>query len=415
MNGMNTALIEQFSTMMDDRDTFREIFENANIGIFQSTIHGRYIRVNPSLADMYGYDDVDEMLDVLTDISHQLYVEEGRRDDFITQLVSAGAIENFESQVYRRDGTVIWISETARVVPTSSGRPAYFEGFVKNVSERKNLEAQVSEFTQDLEARVQKRTSEIMLEIERRRLAERSLKEALSEAQTATEAKSQFLASMSHELRTPLNAIIGFADAIRAELHGPLAPQEYAEYIDIIKGSGDHLLDLINDVLDLSKIDAGEVDLRMVDVDVRTLMSDCLDLIAHRAAEASIHLTHDIDENVDTVIRGDARRIKQVFLNLLSNAIKFTPPNGTVTVKIWDEAPGLLEVSVKDTGVGISAADIPKVLSEYGQVEHGLAHVGEGTGLGLPITKKLVELHGGVLSIDSKVGCGTTVSVSLPL
>lgn len=412
---MTAVLIKQFSFMMDDRDTFRDIFENANIGIFQSTLKGRYIRANPTLADMYGYDCVDDMLEVLTDISHQLYVEEGRREEFTQKLIDTGSIENFESQVYRRDGSVIWISESARVVPASSDRAAYFEGFVKNVTERKRLEAQVSKFTQELEDRVQKRTSELLLEIERRRLAELSLKQALCEAQSATEAKSQFLASMSHELRTPLNAIIGFADAIRAELHGPIAPTEYAEYIDIIKGSGDHLLELINDVLDLSKINSGHVDLRMVDVDVRELMTICLDLIGHRAAEASVNLTHDIDENVDTVIRGDARRIKQVFLNLLSNAIKFTPPNGTVTVNIWDEAPGLLGVSVKDTGVGIAPQDIPKVLSEYGQVEHGLAHVGEGTGLGLPITKKLVELHGGVLSINSKVGCGTTVSVSFPV
>ena len=409
------VLIEKFSTMTDDRDTFRDIFENANIGIFQSTIQGRYIRANPTLADMYGYECVDDMLEVLTDISHQLYVEDGRRDAFTQKLIETGAIENFESQVYCRDGTVIWISETARVVATSGGRAAYFEGFVKNVSERKRLEAQVSKFTQELEQRVQKRTSELLLEIERRRLAELSLKAALNEAQSATEAKSQFLASMSHELRTPLNAIIGFADAIRTELHGPIEPLEYAEYIDIIKGSGDHLLDLINDVLDLSKINSGTVDLRMVDVDVSEVMMGCLDLIGHRAAEAHVELKNDVDDNVDTIMRGDARRIKQVFLNLLSNAIKFTPPHGTVTVRIWDEAPGLLGVSVKDTGVGIAAQDIPKVLSEYGQVEHGLEHVGEGTGLGLPITKKLVELHGGVLSIDSKVGTGTTVSLSLPV
>lgn len=286
---------------------------------------------------------------------------------------------------------------------------------MKNITERKDLEQQVSNFTHDLEDRVQKRTSELMLEIERRRLAETSLRHALKNAEAATEAKSRFLASMSHELRTPLNAIIGFADSIRAEIYGPIAPQEYGEYVNIIKSSGDHLLDLINDILDLSKIDSGAVDLDMGEVDVGELMEDCLNLIAHRAAEAKVTLKSDIPMELSAIVRGDARRIKQVILNLLSNAIKFTPQNGRVTAYVTDMTPGVLTIAVKDTGVGIAPEDIPKVLSEYGQAVHGLEHVVEGTGLGLPISKKLVELHGGTLTMDSVVGQGTTVRVTLPL
>jgi len=399
----------------DNCGAFRDIFENANIGIFQSTLEGRYLLINPALAHMYGYDSVDDMLGTLTDISHQLYVEDGKRDIFINALMDTGSIENFESQVYRRDGSIIWISETARVVSATGAREAYFEGFVKNITVRKNLERDVVDFTNELESRVQKRTSELLLEIERRRLAELSLKKALKKAEKATEAKSLFLASMSHELRTPLNAIIGFADAMRTKIHGPITPPQYVEYVDIIKGSGDHLLGLINDILDLSKINSGSVDLDMGDVDVRAVMMECLVLIGHRAQEGQVHLISKINEEMEATMRGDGRRIKQVFLNLLSNAIKFTPEQGSVTVSIEDCAPGLLAVSVKDTGVGIDAEDIPRVLSEYGQAEHGLDHVVEGTGLGLPISKKLVELHGGSLNLDSHVGRGTTVTVTFPV
>lgn len=398
----------------DELETFRDIFDNANIGIFQSTPEGRYLRVNPALAEMYGFKDVGEMMSALTDIRHQLYIEDGRREEFIDALLNDGQVENFESEVRRHDGEAIWISETARVVFGADGEVAYFEGFVKNITKRIMLERQVAAFTQELEERVQKRTSELQLEVERRRLAMASLKEALGKAEAATEAKSKFLASMSHELRTPLNAIIGFADAIKSEISGPVQPVEYGEYIDIIHSSGNHLLALINDVLDLSKINAGAVELDRREVSVSALMRECLDLIGHRASEAGVELIHIDTAEDHGLIHADGRRLKQVFLNLLSNAIKFTPESGRVTASIHVAQSGCLCVSVSDTGVGIAPDDIPTVLSEYGQVEHGLNHVGEGTGLGLPITKKLVELHGGKLTLESALGEGTTVTVCLP-
>lgn len=412
---MTLALLKTTHTSAhDELENFREIFENANIGIFQSTPEGRYIRVNPALAEMYGYASADDMMSALTDIRQQLYFEKGRREEFIDALLNDGEVENFESEVRRQDGETIWISETARVVFDADGEVSYFEGFVKNITQRIKLERQVAAFTQDLEARVQKRTSELQLEVERRRLAMASLKEALGKAEAATKAKGQFLASMSHELRTPLNAIIGFADAIKSEIAGPMQPTEYGEYIDIILGSGNHLLELINDILDLSKINAGAVELSREEVSVSALIQECLELIGHRAGEAGVELIHVDTSEGQGVINADARRLKQVFLNLLSNAIKFTPESGRVTASVHSGDGGCLCVSVSDTGVGIAPDDIPTVLSEYGQVEHGLNHVGEGTGLGLPITKKLVELHGGKLTLESELGEGTTVNVCLP-
>jgi len=402
------------SSPRDELEIFRDIFDNASIGIFQSTPGGRYLRANPALAKMYGYDGVSSLMGVLTDIRHQLYVEPGRREEFIEALLSKGVMENFESEVRRSDGSTIWISENARVVYGKEGQILYFEGFVKNVTQRIMLEKQVSEFTQTLERGVQKRTRELMLEVERRRLTEASLKDALKKTEAATEAKSRFLASMSHELRTPLNAIIGFADMIKSEIFGPVQPSQYVEYVEIVSKSGTHLLDLINDILDLSKIDAGEVALNLNEVSVPALLDDCLELIHHRATEAGVVLDAVDASGQKGVVHADQRRLKQVFLNLLTNAIKFTPEGGRVTSRLLTTDTGCLHISIADTGVGIAADDIPKVLSEYGQAEHGLDHAIEGTGLGLPITKKLVELHGGELLLESIVNKGTTITVCLP-
>ena len=412
---MNLSLLYQASlSPRDELETFRDIFENASIGIFQSTPQGRYVRVNPALAVMYGYPNVQSLMEVMTDICHQLYVEPGRREEFVEMLLRDGSVENFESEVYRLDGSTIWISESSRIVHDEDGNILCFEGFVKNITQRVKLERQVAEFTQTLEQQVQKRTRELSLEIERRRLAEVSLKNALKEAEGATEAKSRFLASMSHELRTPLNAVIGFADAMAAEISGPIEPPQYAEYVDIIKSSGTLLLDLINDILDLSKIDAGAVELNCDTVEVSALIADCMDLTSHRATEAGVMLEPINDDQIDTSVHADPRRLKQIILNLLTNAIKYTPHGGRVTSQVSVGAKGCLCITIADTGVGIAPENIDKVLSEYGQAEHGLDHVVEGTGLGLPITKKLVELHGGKLTIESVLGEGTTVSVCLP-
>ena len=407
---------------------FQDIFENANIGIFQTTPEGRYIRVNPALAEMYGYTDVEEMLSALTDIEHQLYVEEGRREAFQTALLEHGEVENFESQVRRKDGSAIWISETARVIRCVTdcphaqddcascfdGRAVYYEGFVKNITERKALEGQVQTFTTDLENRVKRRTHELTLEVERRRLAQASLQQALGEAEHAAQAKSKFLANMSHELRTPLNAIIGFAQAIQAEIHGQMQPASYGEYIGIIDNSARHLLALINDILDLSKIDSGKVELDLEVIDLARVVAESVDLIQHRAEQAGVTISCNLVDGVGTMVQLDARRIKQVLLNVLSNAVKFTPSGGAVRIELSETAEETLLLSISDSGVGIAEDDIPKVLSEYGQAEHGLDHVVEGTGLGLPISKKLVELHGGTFALDSEIGEGTTVKVCLP-
>ena len=250
------------------------------------------------------------------------------------------------------------------------------------------------------------------LAIERRR-AEQRLAEALRTAEIANHSKSQFLANMSHELRTPLNAIIGFSEMIREEMFGPVGTPEYADYIRDIHSSGRHLLELINDILDISKIEAGQFDIDESWVDLPAIARWSMELMRHRADEGGVKI---ILEGLDTLpeIYADERGLKQILLNLMSNAAKFTPRGGRVTVRADLAATGDLNISVSDTGIGIEPHLIARVLEPFGQVEGPMTRNFGGTGLGLPITKSLAELHDGSLTLESEPGKGTCVTISLP-
>ena len=239
-----------------------------------------------------------------------------------------------------------------------------------------------------------------------------TLAEAVDEARLADRAKSQFLANMSHELRTPLNAIIGFAEVLRQELLGPIGNTRYREYAEHIESSGQHLLGVVSDILDLSKIEAGRVDIDNSPVDVADLVEAAVTLVRHRAVDGDVRLDFAVPPNLPA-ITGSETRLKQVLVNLLSNAVKFTPAHGKVQVTVTLAPDGML-FAVSDTGVGMTPDDIVVALQPFGQVDAGLTRRHEGTGLGLPLTKRLVELHGGRLEIDSTPGAGTTVSVWLP-
>ena len=237
---------------------------------------------------------------------------------------------------------------------------------------------------------------------------------AREEAEQANRAKSEFLANMSHELRTPLNAINGFSEMIYSEALGPLGNVEYQKYATYIKEAGQHLLDLINDLLDISKIEAGKVDLMEETIDVASLVRSCVAMVRERADAGDVQIYVDIDEELLPLLRADETRMRQVVLNLLSNAVKFTPSDGTVTVRTWYHIDRGFVLQVADTGIGIAADNIPKALTRFGQVESTLDRSYEGTGLGLPLTKSLVEQHGGTLDLQSEVGVGTVVTVNLP-
>ena len=248
--------------------------------------------------------------------------------------------------------------------------------------------------------------------IERKRAEDESAA-ARAQSEIANRTKTEFLANMSHELRSPLNSVLGFAEIMRDELFGPLGSSRYRGYAEDILQSAQHLLEVINDILDISKIEARKLELDESDVDIAAIIEICARLMRARLEQAGLHLEMNVDSDLPNLYV-DSRKVKQILLNLISNAVKFTPPGGKVTVTARLAADGDVCMIVADTGIGIAPDDIGKVLSPFTQVDSSLNRKYEGTGLGLPLSKALAELHGGKLEIESEPDVGTAVTVTFP-
>jgi len=356
------------------------MFEHALWGIFQTTADGRYVRANPALARIYGYASVPSLLSGLTDIGRQLYVDPTRRGEFVRLMRENGALSGFESQIYRRDGSIIWISESCREVRDSRGELTCYEGSVEDITRRKAAEAELH--------------------------AARDL------AEQSNKAKSVFLANMSHELRTPLNAILGFSEILETELFGPIGDPRYIEFAGDINRSGRHLLDIIGNILDLAKVEAGQFKLDEQEVDLIDVIRTSERLIAEAARRKDVTLKVDAPGGA-ILMCADQTRLRQILLNLLSNAVKFTPEGRKVTLTCRREADDVA-LRVADTGIGIGPHELEKVMQPFHQVDNSLSRRYEGVGLGLPLTLSLVGLHGGTMRIDSVLAEGTTVTVRLP-
>jgi two-component system cell cycle sensor histidine kinase PleC len=242
---------------------------------------------------------------------------------------------------------------------------------------------------------------------------ETELRKSRDAAELANRTKSEFLANMSHELRTPLNAILGFSEIIKDEVLGPLGDRRYSEYAADVHRSGTHLLEIINDILDLSKVEAGRLEIYPSRVDIPNVVSQCLRLVQERADQADVSI-HSLITPDNFSMTLDRRLFKQILLNLLSNAIKFTGKGGSIHLEIKAKSDGGCHVSITDTGIGMSKEDITQALTPFGQVDGAMTRRHQGTGLGLPLVAAFVAAHQGRLKIESRPGKGTMVLIDLP-
>jgi PAS domain S-box-containing protein len=360
--------------------SYRAFFDHAVEGIFRTTPEGHYLAVNQALADIYGYPSPQALMSRLTDIGQQLYVESRRREEFRQQMQTHDVVTNFISEIYHSSGRRIWISENARAVRDWSGALICYEGTVEDVTEK---------FA-----------------------AERALRIALRQAEIANKMKAAFLAAMSHELKTPLNAVLGFSEIIRDQLLGPAGVPAYIDYAADIHKSGAKLLAIINDVLDVSRLEGGLLTINARQENLLDIVEKAI-LLARSVTQDEREIATDFPRDMPA-LHVDPQRLAQTLGNLLANALKFTPVLGKVSLTARLERDGGVTLVVADTGIGMAAETIAEALEPFRQLDGSLARKFEGAGLGLSLSKALIELHGGSLSIESKVGEGTRVTLCLP-
>ena len=380
INAMRSHLIGTTAELRRSELDYRGIFDNAPIGIFRIGPDGRFSRANPALTALLGYPSPEELAADVRDISRQVFVDQTQWQEVQAAAQSSGTAFDGEVRWRRRDGRALWVQLRLRTVQGKRGDAPHFEGAVHDISSRKAAEA--------------------------------ALIAAKEAAEAASRAKSSFLANMSHELRTPLNAVIGFAEMLSLKPLGPGAEAKYRTYSAHIVEAGQLLLRLINDILDLSRIEAEALQIDNGTVVLDELVRSCLALVEPAAHTARVAVTAR-DESGGLRMKADSMRIQQILLNLLSNAIKFTAAGGHVEVRTWLEDKSV-NLSVTDSGIGMRPDQIPFALQEFSQLEDTYRRKYGGTGLGLPLARKLTELHGGRLSIESQPGIGTTVTVSFP-
>jgi len=368
-------------------EKFRSIFENAINGIFQITPEGQYLSANPALAKIYGYKSPAELIASLNNIKQQLYVDPNCREEFVKIVCDRGTVTDFESQVYRQDGSIIWISENARAIYDENGSILYYEGTVEDITEYKRAEQEIY-----------------------------AAKEAAEKANTA---KSEFLANMSHELRTPLNGILGYAQILQ---RSPKLGGHEQNSVEIIYQCGSHLLTLINDILDLSKIEAQKMELIPIDFHFPAFLQAVAEICRIRAEQKSLKFNYQPDPDLPIGINADEKRLRQVLINLIGNAIKFTKIGEVSfsvsliekTINLDNQIIYKIRFTVKDTGIGIKPEEIVRIFLPFEQVGCR-KNQAEGTGLGLAITQKIIQLMGSTIQVTSQLQMGSVFWFDLDL
>lgn len=360
---------------------YRAMFENAVNGLFRMGLDGTLRRANRALAELLGYGDFDALVAAGRANLTVFAREPNELTAIIDRVRAQERAQGLELRLVAADGQELFCVVSARLVRVPRSGDVFLEGMIEDITARKQMEQE--------------------------------LRDAKERADFASRTKSEFLANTSHELRTPLNAIIGFAEIIKDEMFGEIPKRQYVSYAADIHESGRHLLALINDILDMSKVEAGRRELAEEAVDVGQAIDRCIHLVEVRAREDGVTVATDIPEGLP-LIWAEERAIKQILLNLLSNAVKFSPARGHVTVHAHVDGRGCLVLAVTDQGMGMSEADKERALTPFQQAESTRTRHYGGTGLGLPLAQSLAGLHGGTIELDSAPGAGTAARVTLP-
>ncbi len=374
-----TERMHSQKALREAESKYRDIFEHAMEGLFQTTPEGGLLNCNHAMMRIYGYDTLEEFQAAIT--ANRIYVDPGRRAEFVRLIHEQGSLSDFESQVCRKDGSIIWTSEKSRAVRDDKGNTLYYEGFVEDITARKRIAEEL-----------------------------RNAKEA---AEAASRAKSQFLANMSHEIRTPMNGIIGMTElALATHL-----TEEQREYLEIVRSSADSLLTLINEILDFSKIEAGKLKLDPREFELRSSLDRMFNTLALRAQRKGLELTCNILPDVPDLLIGDPDRLRQIIINLVDNAIKFTA-KGDIVVHVQSEFDSpemaMLQFTITDTGIGIPEDKQRMIFDAFSQADNSMTRKYGGTGLGLAICSQLVEMMEGRIWLESKPDKGSAFYVSLP-
>ncbi len=368
----------------------RALFENVPIGLYRTSANGAMLDANPALAKMFGTKD---RVFLLEKPARELYANPVDEEAFRYAMQADNPPSCFEVEYRRLDGTTFWAEDYVHPIRDETGKILFYEGSLVDITERKKMETLTRKYASDLKQQVEARTAELV---------------------HANRIKDEFLANMSHELRTPLSGILGFSEILLTGMYGGLNEKQN-RYTENIHASGTHLLGLINDILDISKIEAGKFTLNPENLPLDVVCEASLVFVKQLAQKKSIDLQYSFSGSMPMIF-ADPKRLKQVLVNLLNNAVKFTPEHGTVKLEVrQDDAAGQMWFSVTDNGIGIAPESLEKIFQPFEQLDSSLSRQYQGTGLGLSLVKKLVELHGGKIEVESELGRGSRFHFNIPI
>lgn len=381
-DGNEKRLLKAQKELEQAESKYRNIYEQTFEGLYQISLDGRYLNANPAMFRIFGITDPTTLEAFAHGREGVGFLDQSARQRFLVNLNQIGMVVGFESRIRRPDKAERWVSENARAVCNEKGKVVYFEGSVADITDRKEVE--------------------------------QAMHQAKEAAEAAADSKSQFLATMSHEIRTPMNGVLGMSTLL---LESELKSEQY-HYATVVKQSAEALLVILNDILDFSKIEAGKLSIEQIDFELPQVLNGVAALLEANAKAKGLYLQTEWPPEIPRLLRGDPYRLRQILMNLLNNAIKFTEDGGvTVKVLMEERTENRLQllIQVVDTGIGLTEDSRKKLFQAFAQADASTTRKFGGTGLGLAICRKLVELMGGTIGVDSVIGQGSTFWFRLPL